>query len=76
VAAWLGIAVAGVELVTAFPYFAAIGRVVDSDVSTGQKLVLLALYNADRVAPAAEVAPRLHAVGPSHAPPRTTKALR
>jgi cytochrome c biogenesis protein CcdA len=45
VAGWLGIGVAGIELVTAFPYFAAISLVVGSDVSTGQKVVLLALYN-------------------------------
>ena len=45
VAALLGIGIAGIELATAFPYFAAISLVVGSDVSTGQKVVLLALYN-------------------------------
>jgi cytochrome c biogenesis protein CcdA len=44
-AALLGIGIAGIELATAFPYFAAISLVVGSDVSTGQKVVLLALYN-------------------------------
>lgn len=43
--ALLGVGIAGVELATAFPYFAAIALVVDADVSTGQKVVLLALYN-------------------------------
>jgi cytochrome c biogenesis protein CcdA len=41
----LGVGIAGVELATAFPYFAAISLVVGSDVSTGEKVVLLALYN-------------------------------
>jgi cytochrome c biogenesis protein CcdA len=45
VAALLGVGIAGIELATAFPYFAAISLVVGSDVSTGQKVVLLALYN-------------------------------
>jgi cytochrome c biogenesis protein CcdA len=45
VAALLGIGIAGIELATAFPYFAAISLVVGSDVTTGQKVLLLALYN-------------------------------
>jgi cytochrome c biogenesis protein CcdA len=44
-AALLGVGIAGVELASAFPYFAAIALMVDADVSTGQKVVLLALYN-------------------------------
>jgi hypothetical protein len=37
--------VAGIELLTAFPYFAAIALVVGSSVSDGAKLSLLVLYN-------------------------------
>ena len=44
-AALLGIGIAGVELLTAFPYFAAIALIVGSDVSDGKKLALLLLYN-------------------------------
>jgi cytochrome c biogenesis protein CcdA len=44
-AALLGIGIAGVELLTAFPYFAAIALVVGSDVSDGKKVALLLLYN-------------------------------
>ncbi len=44
-AAALGAGVAGVELLTAFPYFAAIAIVVDASVSDGAKLLLLLLYN-------------------------------
>jgi cytochrome c biogenesis protein CcdA len=44
-AALLGVTVAAVELVTAFPYFAAIALMVGSDVSDVQKVALLVLYN-------------------------------
>jgi cytochrome c biogenesis protein CcdA len=44
-AALLGAGVAGIELLTAFPYFAAIALVVGSSVSDGAKLSLLVLYN-------------------------------
>jgi hypothetical protein len=44
-AALLGAGVAGVELLTAFPYFAAIAIIVGSSVSDGAKLSLLVLYN-------------------------------
>jgi cytochrome c biogenesis protein CcdA len=44
-AAWLGVGVAGVELLTAFPYFAAIALLVGADVSDPQKMLLLLLYN-------------------------------
>lgn len=41
----LGVGVAGIELLTAFPYFAAIAIVVGASVSDGTKLFLLVLYN-------------------------------
>ncbi len=40
----LGSAVAGIELVTAFPYFAAIALIVGSNVSAASKVSLLVLY--------------------------------
>lgn len=43
-AAMVGAGIAGVELLTAFPYFAAIALIVGSGVSTIEKLVLLILY--------------------------------
>jgi cytochrome c biogenesis protein CcdA len=43
-AALIGGGVAGVELLTAFPYFAAIALIIGSDVSRAQKLALLILY--------------------------------
>ena len=47
----LGAGIAGVELLTAFPYFAAIGLVVGSSVSTPGKVFLLGLYNVVYVLP-------------------------
>ena len=47
----LGVGIAGVELLTAFPYFAAIALVVGSSVSTGSKVFLLVLYNVIYVLP-------------------------
>jgi cytochrome c biogenesis protein CcdA len=44
-AAVLGVAIAGVELLSALPYFAAIALIVGSDVSDVQKVILLLLYN-------------------------------
>lgn len=50
--AWLvGAGIAGVELLTAFPYFAAIAMVVGSSGSRGGKLFLLILYNLVYVLP-------------------------
>jgi hypothetical protein len=43
-AALMGAGIAGVELLTAFPYFAAIALIVGSGVSNAGKLSLLALY--------------------------------
>jgi cytochrome c biogenesis protein CcdA len=42
--ALIGAGIAGVELLTAFPYFAAIALIVGSDVSRAGKLSLLVLY--------------------------------
>jgi cytochrome c biogenesis protein CcdA len=47
----LGAGIAGVELLTAFPYFAAIALIVGSSVSTGGKVFLLVLYNVIYVLP-------------------------
>jgi cytochrome c biogenesis protein CcdA len=41
----IGAGIAGVEFLTAFPYFAAIAMVVGASVSTGSKMFLLLLYN-------------------------------
>lgn len=43
-AALVGAGIAGLELVTAFPYFAAIAMIVGSGVSNAEKLSLLVLY--------------------------------
>jgi cytochrome c biogenesis protein CcdA len=47
----LGAGIAGVELLTAFPYFAAIAMVVGSSVSGPSKIFLLVLYNVIYVLP-------------------------
>ena len=47
----LGAGIAGVELLTAFPYFAAIGIIAGSGVSAPGKLFLLGLYNVIYVLP-------------------------
>jgi cytochrome c biogenesis protein CcdA len=47
----LGAGIAGVELLTAFPYFAAIAMVVGSSVSGPGKIFLLVLYNIIYVLP-------------------------
>jgi cytochrome c biogenesis protein CcdA len=47
----LGAGIAGVELLTAFPYFAAIGIVAGSEVSSPEKVFLLGLYNVIYVLP-------------------------
>ena len=44
-AALLGAGVAGIEVLTAFPYFAAIAIIVGASVSGGAKVALLVLYN-------------------------------
>jgi cytochrome c biogenesis protein CcdA len=47
----LGAGIAGVELLTAFPYFAAIAMVIGSSVSAPGKVFLLVLYNVIYVLP-------------------------
>ncbi len=47
----MGAGIAGIELVTAFPYFAAIAMVVGSSVTVGHKLFLIVLYNIVYVMP-------------------------
>ncbi len=47
----LGAGIAGVELLTAFPYFAAIAMVLGSSVSGPNKVFLLVLYNLVYVLP-------------------------
>jgi cytochrome c biogenesis protein CcdA len=47
----LGAGIAGVELLTAFPYFAAIAMVIGSSVSGPGKVFLLVLYNVIYVLP-------------------------
>ena len=47
----LGAGIAGVELLTAFPYFAAIAMVLGSSVAAAGKVFLLVLYNVIYVLP-------------------------
>lgn len=50
-AALLGMTIAGVELPTAFPYFAAIAAIVDSGFDPVRQLVLICIYNLAFVLP-------------------------
>jgi cytochrome c biogenesis protein CcdA len=50
-ALWLGATITGVELPTAFPYFAVIAAVVGSGLDPGRQVILLALYNLAFVLP-------------------------
>jgi hypothetical protein len=50
-AALAGAGIAGIEFLTAFPYFAAIALIVGSSVSTPEKTLLLVLYNLIYVLP-------------------------
>ena len=52
----IGAGIAGVELLTAFPYFAAIALVVGSSVSAAGKVSLLVLYNVIYVLPLIAIA--------------------
>ncbi len=52
----LGAGIAGIELLTAFPYFAAIGIIVGSTVSDPEKAILLGLYNVAYVLPLIAIA--------------------
>jgi hypothetical protein len=47
----MGAGIAGVEFLTAFPYFAAIAMVVSSSLSLGAKTFLIVLYNVIYVLP-------------------------
>jgi cytochrome c biogenesis protein CcdA len=59
----LGASIAGVELLTAFPYFAAIAIIAGSDVSNLEKLLLLALYCVVYVLPLIIIAALLAIMG-------------
>lgn len=61
----LAAGIAGVELLTAFPYFAAIALIVSADVSDGQKLTLLALYSVVYALPLVAIAIVCAVAGPS-----------
>lgn len=61
----LAAGIAGVELLTAFPYFAAIALVVSADVSDAQKLGLLVLYNVVYALPLIAIAVVCAVAGPS-----------
>ena len=52
----IGAGIAGVELLTAFPYFAAIAMVLGSSVSGASKVSLLVLYNLVYVLPLIAIA--------------------
>ncbi len=52
----IGAGIAGVELLTAFPYFAAIAMVLGSSVSAAGKVSLLVLYNLIYVLPLIAIA--------------------
>lgn len=60
----LGAGIAGVELLTAFPYFAAIGIIVGSAVSAPAKFVLLGIYNLVYILPLIGIAIVCAAMGP------------
>lgn len=63
----LGVGIAGVELLTAFPYFAAIGIVVGAGVSAPEKAFLLGLYNVVYVLPLIGIAVACAVMGPDAA---------
>ncbi len=60
----LGAGIAGVELLTAFPYFAAIGIIVGSAVSAPGKFVLLGIYSFVYVLPLIGIAIVCAVMGP------------
>jgi Sap, sulfolipid-1-addressing protein len=60
----MGAGIAGVELITAFPYFAAISIIVGSGVSSPEKLILLGVYNFVYVLPLIGVAIVCAVMGP------------
>lgn len=60
----LGAGIAGVELVTAFPYFAAITIIVGSNASSPGKVFLLGIYNVVYVLPLIAIAIVCGVMGP------------
>lgn len=63
----MGAGIAGVELLTAFPYFAAISIIVGSGVSSPGKVFLLGIYNLVYVLPLIGIAIVCAVMGPSAA---------
>ncbi|HET6871237.1 MAG TPA: GAP family protein [Solirubrobacteraceae bacterium] len=63
-AALMGAGIAGLELLTAFPYFAAIAMIVGSGVSNFGKLALLVLYCIIYVLPLIAIAAMIAIMGP------------
>jgi Sap, sulfolipid-1-addressing protein len=63
----MGAGIAGVELLTAFPYFAAISIIVGSGVSSPEKLFLLGVYNLVYVLPLIGIAIVCAVMGPGAA---------
>ncbi len=78
-AAVLGVGIAGFELLSALPYFAAIALIVGSDVSDVQKVILLFLYNVVYALPLIAIA-TMTSVAESNAQrlltPVTTRLMR
>ena len=63
----MGAGIAGVELLTAFPYFAAISIIVGSGVSSPEKVFLLGVYNLVYVLPLIGIAIVCAVMGPGAA---------
>lgn len=63
----MGAGIAGVELLTAFPYFAAISIIVGSGVSSPGKVFLLGIYNLVYVLPLIGIAILCAVMGPGAA---------
>jgi cytochrome c biogenesis protein CcdA len=62
-AALMGAGIAGIELLTAFPYFAAIAMIVGSGVSNAERLLLLILYCVVYTLPLIAIAVIIAAMG-------------
>ena len=60
----LGAGIIAVELPTAFPYFAVIAAIVDSDVNVPTQIALLVLFNALFVGPVVAIAVMRRLAGP------------
>jgi cytochrome c biogenesis protein CcdA len=60
----MGAGIAGVELLSAFPYFAAIALIAGSSASTPEKLLLLVFYNVVYVLPLIAIVAVCAATGP------------